>query len=100
MASFTGSKISEKQDAHHGRTVNIRDVDIAAGLDSDKPLGPDIAAHIRYVHPCGHLALALMSEHLVGAKLIGTSCHLCAVRYPHLSGRLTYIQFTSTVMYL
>ena len=48
MASSNGS---EKQDAHYGHTVNIRDVDVAASLDSDKPLDPDIAARIRYVHP-------------------------------------------------
>ena len=50
MASSTGSdlKIFEKQDAHRGHTVNIRDVDVAAGLDSDKPLDPDIAVRIRY----------------------------------------------------
>lgn len=43
----------EKQDALRGHTVNIQDVDVAAGLDSDKPLDPDIAARIRYVrvHP-------------------------------------------------
>jgi hypothetical protein len=49
----TGSnlKIFEKQDRASGHTVNIRDVDVAAGLDSDKPLDPDIAVRIRYVHP-------------------------------------------------
>ena len=51
MASSTGSKIFEKQDAHHGHTVNIQDVDVAAGLDLDKPLDPDVAARIRYVRP-------------------------------------------------
>jgi len=42
------SEMSEKRDAHHGHTVNIREVDVAAGLDSDKPLDPDVAARIRY----------------------------------------------------
>ena len=41
----------EKKGAHRGHTVNIRDVDVAAALDSDdKPLDPVIAARIRYVH--------------------------------------------------
>lgn len=49
MGSSSGSEIS-KQGAHHGRTVNIREVDVAAGLDSDKPLDPEVATRIRYVH--------------------------------------------------
>jgi hypothetical protein len=55
MDSPTSSSMSEKQGAQpepkHTVTVNIRDVDVAAGLDSDKPLDPDIAARIRYVYP-------------------------------------------------
>ena len=56
MASSTGTQagsnlnIFEKQDGHRGYTVAIRDVDIAAGLDLDKPLDPDIATRIRHVH--------------------------------------------------
>lgn len=51
MDSSTGNAMFEKQGAQRGQTVNIQDVDVAAGLDSDKPLDPDIAARIRYVHP-------------------------------------------------
>jgi hypothetical protein len=50
MVFFTGIE-SKKQAAHPGHTVTIREVDIAAGLDSDKPLDPKDAARIRYVHP-------------------------------------------------
>ena len=49
MASSTGSNMLEKQDAQRAHTVNIQDVDVAAGLDLDKPLDPDLAARIRYV---------------------------------------------------
>ena len=51
MDSPTGSSMSEKQGAQPEHTVNIRDVDVAAGLDSDKPLDPNIATRIRYVYP-------------------------------------------------
>ena len=51
MATSTGSNMFEKQDAQRGHIVNIQDVDVAAGLDLDKPLDPDVAARIRYVHP-------------------------------------------------
>ena len=50
MDSSTGGSMFEKQGAQRKHTVNIQDVDIAAGLDSDKPLDPDIAARIRYVY--------------------------------------------------
>lgn len=51
MDSSTGGSMFEKQGAQRKHTVNIQDVDIAAGLDSGKPLDPDIAARIRYVYP-------------------------------------------------
>lgn len=38
-------EISEKRGVH---SVNIREVDVAASLDSDKPLDPSTAARIRY----------------------------------------------------
>lgn len=49
MDSFSGE--FKKQVTHPGHTVTVREVDIAAVLDSDKPLDPKDAARIRYVHP-------------------------------------------------
>lgn len=48
MVSSTGSDISKELEvARHVHTVNIREVDVAASLDSDKPLDPMVAARIR-----------------------------------------------------
>ena len=82
MDSSTGSDIS-KQGARRVHTVNIREVDVAAGLDSDKPLDPKVAARIKCVH--SNYRQPSKNKHSVGAKSTGTLCHLCAVRNSHLS---------------
>ena len=42
------SATPEKRGIHHGHTMNIREVDVAAGLDLDEPLDPNVAARIKY----------------------------------------------------
>lgn len=42
------SATPEKRSVHHGHTMNIREVDVAAGLDLDEPLDPNVAARIKY----------------------------------------------------
>ncbi len=52
MSAPMGESLSEKSTkigAHVGRLVKIQDVDVAAGLDSDKPLEPEVATKLRYV---------------------------------------------------
>lgn len=54
MSAPMGDSVSEKSTnigTHVGRLVKIQDVDVAAGLDSDKPLEPEAAARLRYVFP-------------------------------------------------
>ena len=39
---------SEKKVEERVHVLNVADVDVAAGLDSDKPLDPIVAARLRY----------------------------------------------------
>lgn len=54
--------------AHHEHTVDIWEVDVAAGLDSDKPLDPEVAARIRYEICTIYRGQQYMNTPLVGAK--------------------------------
>lgn len=42
-----GDTASEKSTTVGGRIVKLEDVDVAAALDSDKPLEPEVAAKLR-----------------------------------------------------
>lgn len=44
------SEKSSNAGTHVGRLVKIQDVDVAASLDSDKPLEPAVALRLRYVY--------------------------------------------------
>jgi hypothetical protein len=67
----------------HTNVVNIAEVDVAAGLDSDQPLDPEVAARLRCVqlisllqHKHDHLSSSFMLD----VKLTCISCPSCAVR--------------------
>lgn len=49
MRSSNG--ISEKQSTRREHILNAQEVDVAAALDLDESLNPDVAARIRYVRP-------------------------------------------------
>jgi len=48
----SASEKSTKDGSHPARIVKLQDVDVAAELDSDKPLDPEVAARLRcaYIH--------------------------------------------------
>lgn len=48
MSSITETA-SEKKAEEHVHVLNVAEVDVAAGLDSDEPLDPKVAARLRYI---------------------------------------------------
>lgn len=49
MSTARGDTASEKSTYRSGRVAKIEDVDVAAVLDSDTPLEPEVAAKLRSV---------------------------------------------------
>lgn len=81
--SETMSEKKGLETEQHINVVNLAEVDVAARLDTDEPLDPEVAARLR----CVQLRLLLHSKHdhlassfMLDAKSICISCPLCAVR--------------------
>jgi len=49
MSTAIGDTASEKSTHRSGRIAKLEDVDVAAVLDSDTPLDPEVAAKLRSV---------------------------------------------------
>lgn len=96
----SASEKSTKDSSHPARVVNLEDVDVAAALDSDEPLDPEVAARLRCAYAHAFRFESAQRWVVPDGRSTGISCLSCAVSSPYFLHQLKILTFITEVIYL